>query len=37
MVACPNNIPYGVSKAAAVYMTKQIAARSHGHEPRDEG
>ena len=25
MVACPNNISYGSSKAAAVYMTKQIA------------
>jgi NAD(P)-dependent dehydrogenase (short-subunit alcohol dehydrogenase family) len=25
MVACPGNIPYGTSKAAAAYMTKQIA------------
>ena len=25
MVACPSNIVYGTSKAAAVYMTKQIA------------
>ena len=25
MVACPGNLPYGLSKAAAVYMTKQIA------------
>ena len=25
MVACPGNIAYGTSKAAAVYMTKQIA------------
>ena len=24
-VACPGNLPYGTSKAAAVYMTKQIA------------
>ena len=25
MVACPGNLPYGTSKSAAVYMTKQIA------------
>ena len=25
MVACPGNLPYGSSKAAAVYMTKQVA------------
>ena len=26
MIACPNNIAYGVSKAGVVYMTRQIAA-----------